>query len=147
MQFVNNWIAQLSAEFGAADKVLPLPSAALSRLASGDYLLTLVDSANSIEQTAWEVMLVKVAAGVATATRGQEGTLARSWPVGSLIYCSVTAGTISGLFNAVVDLQQRVNTLEGGGPGPVDPGTDGALTDSTGNTLVDGQGNPLISGA
>jgi len=146
MQFVNNWIAQLSAEFAPGDKVLPLPSAALSRLASGDYLLTLVDSANSIEQTAWEVMLVKVAAGVATATRGQEGTLARSWPVGSLIYCSVTAGTISGLFNAVVDLQQRVTTLEGGG-GPVDPGTDGALVDSAGNTLVDGQGTTLISGA
>lgn len=143
MRYVNNWITQLSADFGAAATAVPLPSVALGRLAPGEYLLTLVNSANPTEQTSWEILKVTVASGVATAVRGQEGTQPQAWALGALIYCAVTAGAMNQLMVSMADLLRRVALLESGGIDPPDPQPDGALVDEQGNTLVDDQGNTL----
>lgn len=132
MNYINNWITQITAPLPAGATVLPISPIAASRLDltnDGKYWLTLTNSANPLEQTQWEI--VEVSAGLSL-VRGRDGTAAQSWPADTLIYCALTAGQLT-------DLQDRITALEAGGGGTVD----GALTDELGNALTDENGNFL----
>ena len=130
MNYINNWITQITAPLPAGATVLQIPPIAASRLDltnGGKYWLTLTNSANPLEQTQWEI--VEVSAGLSL-VRGRDGTAAQSWPADTLIYCALTAGQLT-------DLQARIAALETGGS------TDGALTDELGNALTDENSNFL----
>lgn len=134
-------------------------------------MLTLVNSANPIEQSAWEIVRVTVAGGVASVTlRGQEGTIEQDWLAGALVYCAVTAATLNQLSTDTASVGQRLTDLETGlpmvlgqiggmldalalrvaaleGGTPPDPGGgDGLLTDAVDNILTDDQNQPLEAG-
>lgn len=81
MNFVNNWLRAIDLEQGATSCQLDLPD--------GEYRLTLADGV--LLATRWEIVQAVVASGMATLSRGLEGTEDQAWPVGSVIYCSVTA--------------------------------------------------------
>lgn len=81
MNYVNNWLREITLEQGATSCPLDLPD--------GEYRLTLADAAAGA--TRWEIVDAVVAAGSATLTRAREGTANQDWPTGSVIYCSVTA--------------------------------------------------------
>lgn len=87
MNFVNNWSRPVTLAAGATTLALDLPD--------GSYRLTLADSATT--PTRWEITDATVAAGTATLTRALEGTTDQAWPEGSVIYCSLTAGTLAQL--------------------------------------------------
>lgn len=95
MRFVNNWLSQISAALGVNDTTLSLPQAAADRLSDGEYLLTLVDSTIPAEQSAWEIVKATAAGGSITLERGQEGSRQQAWPLGTVIFCGVTAGTLA----------------------------------------------------
>ncbi|OEO24072.1 hypothetical protein AX279_19775 [Pseudomonas sp. J237] len=84
--YVNNYLEETSLAAGATSLALALPD--------GEFLLTLADS--KTDATRWEIVKAVVASGVATLTRAQEGTTDQTWPIGSVIYCSLTAGAIAG---------------------------------------------------
>ena len=135
MNYINNWITQITAPLSAGATVLQIPPIAASRLDltnGGKYWLTLTNSANPLEQTQWEI--VEVSAGLSL-VRGRDGTTDQSWPADTLIYCALTAGQLT-------DLQARIAALEAGRGG----NTDGALTDQLGNTLTDENSNILTGG-
>ncbi|WP_286917597.1 MULTISPECIES: hypothetical protein [Pseudomonas] len=157
MRFINNWITQLNQPMGASATSLPVPDAALARLTEGSYLLTLVNSASALDQTQWEVIEVTVGNGLVHATRGREGTVRKAWPVGTLIYCGVTAGTLNELYAQIIDLASRVYALETGNPNPdpdpepnpdpdpnPQPLPDYALMDVQGRIFTDSQGDILV---
>jgi len=114
MNFVNNWSQSITLASGATSCTLGLPD--------GVYRLTLADSGT--KATGWEIVAATVSSGTATLIRGQEGTSAREWKAGSVIYCALTAGLLGDLFavaGQVTTLQQalaamddRVSVLEGG---------------------------------
>lgn len=132
MNYINNWITQLTAPLAASATLLPISPPAASRLdLSGSYLLTLVNSMNPLEQTLWEI--VEVSEGLQL-KRGREGTAPQSWPADTVIYCALTAGQLT-------SLQERIAELEKGGGGGDIP--DGALTDALGNALTDANQNIL----
>ena len=137
MNYINNWITQISAPLASGATVLPISPIAASRLDltnGGKYWLTLTNSANPLEQTQWEIVEVSEDLSLA---RGRDGTIAQSWPADTLIYCALTAGQLT-------DLQDRIAALEAGGGG--DPVVSGALTDQFGNTLTDENSNILTGG-
>lgn len=148
MRFINNWITQLNRPMSASATSLPVPGSALARLTEGSYLLTLVNSASALDQTQWEVIEVTVGNGVIQATRGREGTVRQAWPVGTLIYCGVTAGTLNEFAQTIESLVARVTALDGGGGVDPEPEpSDGALTDPAGQALTDQAGNTLVPAA
>ncbi len=133
MNYINNWITQITAPLSAGATVLPISPVAAARLdlsGTNHYWLTLTNSTNPLEQTQWEI--VEVSAGLSL-VRGRDGTTAQSWPADTLIYCALTAGQLT-------DLQARITALEAGGGGS----TDGALIDELGNALTDENSNILI---
>ncbi|WP_312905369.1 hypothetical protein [Stutzerimonas nitrititolerans] len=137
MNFINNWLREITLEQGAESCPLDLPS--------GDYRLTLADAASGA--TRWEIVDAVVLGGAATLVRAREGTADQEWSAGSVIYCDVTAGQLNALMSRIVQLENevtslsdRVAALEGGGI------PDGALTDNDGNALVDANGNYLTMG-
>ena len=130
MNYINNWITQITAPLPAGATVLPISPIAASRLDltnGGKYWLTLTNSANPIEQTQWEI--VEVSSGLAI-RRGMDGTTAQEWPADTLIYCAVSAGQLA-------ELQSRINDLEssGGGGLPFSSGGVLPLEAPLGNTL------------
>lgn len=144
MDFVNNWQTELTGTLPAGTGMaLPVPPAALARLAGGVYLLTLADG-ETVEIIRYNGPDGKIEA------RGLEGTTARAWPEGSVIYAAVTAGQLTGLLQQISQLQTGMVTINatltglqqqidaccsgGGGEG---------LTDQNGNTLTDHNGNTL----
>lgn len=111
-------------------------------LPDGTYLVTFADGLPSA--TRWEIVRAEVAGGVATLSRGQEGTDDQGWPEGSVMYISVTAGFLEELLLSraaqqlqIADLAVRVAALEGGSVPPA------ALTDSTGQVLTDSTAETL----
>lgn len=100
MKFVNNWTVDIVLAQGATQCELDLPD--------GDYRLTLSDSLSL--PTRWEIVVAEVAAGTATLVRAQEGTADQPWAEGSIMYCSVTAGVLSGLFARVGALESAATT-------------------------------------
>ncbi|WP_268797511.1 hypothetical protein [Pseudomonas huanghezhanensis] len=147
MNYVNNWITQLNADMQQAATVLPISASAVALLGNGEYRLTLVNSLNPVEQSAWEIIALKKAGGVVTVSRAQENTGAQFWPMGTVIYCSITAGGINRMAEQIADLVARVAVLEAGGGdggGGVTPAPDGALTSDSGDLLEDEQNNQLV---
>ncbi|MCC4261083.1 hypothetical protein LL270_10500 [Pseudomonas aestusnigri] len=95
MQFANNYLQPITLT-AAADTV------ALS-LADGTYRLTIADSATGA--TRWEIVDAEVMGGSATLTRGREGTEAQLWPLGSVIYCALTADTLQSILTRLDALE------------------------------------------
>lgn len=83
--FVNNWRMVLTLSAGATSLAVSLPD--------GIYRLTARDA----DSTRWEIMRAQVASGTATLERGIEGTADQEWPSGSVLYQSITAGTLEAL--------------------------------------------------
>lgn len=117
--FINNWQREIELSAGANSVALDLPD--------GDYLLVISDALGAAA-TVWEVVRALVVSGTASLTRGQEGTTAEDWEAGSFIYCSLTAGqltqlyeTTAGLGTQLSSLSDRVTALEMAGipPGSV----------------------------
>ncbi|WP_278439592.1 hypothetical protein [Pseudomonas oryzihabitans] len=114
MNFLNNWSQPITLGADVTSCPLGLPD--------GDYRLTIADSAT--KATAWEIVDASVSGGTAALYRAQEGTQTREWKAGSVIYCSITAAMLSLLFEGqasitslsarIVELEGRVNALEGG---------------------------------
>lgn len=134
--YVNNWLREITLAQGATSCPLDLPD--------GEYRLTLADTAG----TEWEIVDATVVNGVAALVRAREGTANQLWPLGSVIYCAVTAGQLNSLMQRInlleVSLQlltARVADLEEGGAIP-----NGALTDPDGRLLVDAENNYLTTG-
>lgn len=123
MNFVNNWIRGILLTSGATSCPLDLPD--------GTYRLALADAMGA-EATRWEYIDAVVASGVATLTRGREGTTAQGWGAGSVIYCPPTAGVLEQLFSQIADLQLRVSALESGVPVNAVRVTAGLLTSGDG---------------
>lgn len=101
MNFVNNWSRPVTLAAGATTLALDLPD--------GSYRLTLADSATT--PTRWEITDATVAAGTATLTRALEGTTDQAWPEGSVIYCSLTAGTLAQLAAPAAPARSPVVTI------------------------------------
>lgn len=103
MNFVNNWIQPITLAANAYDATLDLPD--------GEYLLTIANAASGA--TSWEIVQASVRSKAARLSRGYENTSQKEWGSGSVIYCSVTAGTLEGLQLMIDDLTSRVASLEG----------------------------------
>ncbi|WP_440467113.1 hypothetical protein ACKI1H_29125 [Pseudomonas sp. YH-1] len=104
-RFVNNFFAQLTGALAAGGAVLPISTAAAAKLpmGSGDhYLLTLVGTLDPSQQTVVEIVKATPGAGGTIAIeRAQESTGAASWPADTWVFCSMTAGTLGGLFSTL----------------------------------------------
>lgn len=104
-RFVNNFFAQLTGALAAGGSVLPISTEAAAKLpmAAGDhYLLTLVGTLDPSQQTVVEIVKATPGAGGAIALeRAQESTGATSWPADTWVFCSMTAGTLGGLFSTL----------------------------------------------
>lgn len=175
-RFVNNFFAQLTGALAAGGAVLPISTEAAAKLpmASGDhYLLTLVGTLDPSQQTVVEIVKATPGAGgTITIERAQESTGSATWPAGTWVFCSMTAGTLGGLFStlatqsdAIADQAELISQLQGDISEQaalinqqhaalqdlqdrvtvLEGGTvpDGVLLDGSGNYLVDGQGNNL----
>ena len=130
MKYINNWITTLTAPLAAGGTVLPVDPASAGKLdLSGTYRLTLTNSTNPILQT--QIEIVDVSTGLAL-SRAKEGTVAQSWPTGTVVYCAITAGQLT-------DLQSRIVALENAEPPPLGSG----LTDEIGDLLTDENGDIL----
>ena len=88
MNFVNFWMRDIVLALGATACPLDLPD--------GDYRLVVADGLGA-QAAAWEIIDATVVDGAATLTRGLEGTDDQAWPIGSVIYSSVTAGILQAL--------------------------------------------------
>jgi hypothetical protein len=88
MNFINNWRQQMALALAATSAPLDLPD--------GQYILTMSDGLGA-SATQWEYISATVTAGEAALERGQEGSAAQEWPVDSWIYCSLTAGVLTGM--------------------------------------------------
>jgi hypothetical protein len=146
MRYLNNWITQLTADFPPDAVALPVDTTYFGLLGAAEYLLTLVNSINPIEQTAWEIIKVTITSDSVTVERAQEDTTAQYWTAGSTIYCGFTAGgmneilgQVATLTGQVASLILRVAALESATPET----PDGGLVDQSNNGLVDDQANSL----
>jgi len=95
LSFINDFQATIAGDLSDSDIELPLSPADISRLdfsGGQEYLLTLADSLDPSARTMTEI--VRVSAGLAI-ERGQEGTTPHSWPAGTPVMCSITAGGLA----------------------------------------------------
>ena len=103
MNFVNNYAEQVALPVGVTSLELDL--------FNGHYRLTISDGRGA-QATRYEHLDVVMQGGIATLQRGQEGSDEQDWPDGSWIYCSVTAGVLTGLQQQIAELAYRVTALE-----------------------------------
>lgn len=103
MNYLNNWIQPVTLAANAYDMALDLPD--------GTYTLTIANAATGA--TSWEIVQAQVSSKSARLYRGMEGTSQQEWGSGSVIYCSLTAGTLDDLLYQLADLTSRVAALEG----------------------------------
>lgn len=99
MRYVNNWITRLTGELAQGAGVLPVLPAMLERLDLSDdeqYTLTLVSTLDP-EQQAVEIVTIAADGAGHVLTRAREGTSDQTWPAGSYVYASVTAGMLEQL--------------------------------------------------
>ena len=99
MDFINNWSRSITLGADATECPLDLPN--------GVYRLTISDGVGTAAKS-WEIIDADVWDGDALLTRGLEGTTAKAWPAGSVIYCSLTAGGIRDLNRQIADLSSRL---------------------------------------
>ena len=111
-RFVNNFFAQLTGALASGGATLPISTEAAAKLpmASGDhYLLTLVGTLDPSQQTVVEIVKATPGAGGAiTIERDQESTGAAAWPAGTWVFCSMTAGTLGGLFGTLATQSEAI---------------------------------------
>jgi len=122
LHFVNNWITPITAALSVDDTVLQIGDAARDTIFDNQYFLTLTQSLDPLEGAPVEIVLADNSNGVITLTRGQDGTQARAWPVGTLVYCSITAQTMNAFYYTISDLTARIAALESGNSGGEQPG-------------------------
>lgn len=147
MNYINNWLYELSGEFAPGQASLPVPADALERLALAEgveYTLTLSAWLSPVAPTETEIIRLTGHAGGYSIARGQEGTLEAYWPAGTQIWCAITAGALADVFTQLAALTARVAALESGGGGDLPANV---LIDSSGTALTDDQGNYLTYGA
>lgn len=125
-KFINNFESTTALPVDALSLPLDLPD--------GLYRLTLTDTG----RTRWEIVLATVTAGTAALQRGQEGTAVQAWPVGSVLYQSVTAGQMQYLYSQLAALALRVSALESAGVQGFTNSSGQALVNSTGQFLTGG---------
>jgi hypothetical protein len=94
--FVNNWSATLTTALTASGTALNLSRADLPAIAGGDWMLLTLEGANGATEI---VKATARSAGSASCTvqRGQEGTAAVAWSIGSKVENRLTAGTLATL--------------------------------------------------
>jgi hypothetical protein len=102
LQFVDNYLEPITLAEGATAASLSLPD--------GEYLLTLADSQSAA--TRWEIIGAVVTSGEAVLTRGQQGTTDQAWPAGSVIYCALTADTLTDMLTWLTELDGAVGAHE-----------------------------------
>ncbi len=99
LKFSNNGTSTLASSITSSQTTLTLQAGTgvrLPTLAAGDYFMaTIVDTAGNMEI----VRVTARSADTLTATRGQEGTLARAFDAGSYIANHLTAGQLATFFN------------------------------------------------
>lgn len=110
MNFVNNWLREITLAAGALECPLDLPN--------GIYRLVLADGVGAAA-TRIEVISADVYEGIAGLQRGLEGTDDQDWPAGTVIHSTLTAGLLLDMFaslqaleTASADLDARVTALE-----------------------------------
>lgn len=91
MKFINNYSQPIELAAGATSAALALPD--------GQYVLTLAHEART------EIVFATVVNGAAELTRGQEGTDDQPWTEGSVVFCGITAGTLTSLFARLAHLE------------------------------------------
>lgn len=130
MNFINFWSKPIRLTIDEGSLALELPN--------GVYRLIIADRLAGA--TAWEIVEAVVVDGSATLARGREGTPAKEWPAGSVVYNAATAGVLQSLFEQLAALSARVTSLEAGST------PSNTLTDAVGNLLTDDSGASLSTG-
>lgn len=127
MNFVNFWMRDIVLALGATACPLDLPD--------GDYRLVVADGLGA-QAAAWEIIDATVVDGAATLTRGLEGTGDQAWPIGSVIYSSVTAELLEFLWDAAQDTGGGGGVAVGVEPPSGPPASaDGLFLDVAGGAL------------
>lgn len=102
MNYINNWIYRLNGALAVDAPALPVPEAAISRLALAvgvEYLVTLTSALADPDGGAFEIVrIVGGSGGSYTLERGQEGTDVAEWPIGTIIHATITAGHLSAFY-------------------------------------------------
>lgn len=104
MNFVNNWLRGITLDAGA--------TACLLDLADGEYRLVIADALGP-SATRIEVIGAVVADGEAELQRGLEDTADQEWGAGSVVYCTLTAGALLGLFSQLSAAIEQLSTVSG----------------------------------
>ena len=112
-QFANNASARLDAPLTAESLSISLTNSTIPpREAGKDMLFTLIGVDENGAENAWEIVrgndtpMVENGALVSIVVqRGQEGTAARAWPVGTLVEMRLTAGSVDD-FQEAFDREQ-----------------------------------------
>lgn len=125
LTFLNNWITQLTTDLSADAQTMTMGSEADQLIPGNDYLLTLTSSTDPLKAAPHEIVALRFGGTEMYIQRGIEGTTPRDWPVGTLVYCSITAGFMNSVYQLLFQLDGRVRALErasgGGGGGGEDP--------------------------
>jgi len=103
MNFVNNWLREITLAAGEFECPLDLPD--------GTYRLVLADGIG-VAATRIEVIEAYVVEGVAELQRGLEGTEDQDWGEGTVIHSTLTAGVLLDVFSRLQELDARVTALE-----------------------------------
>jgi hypothetical protein len=100
---INNFQSSLTAPLGITDTQMFI-AGVLPALTNGNtYTLTLYER-DGAEEVAWEIVKVTAVEGsTLTVVRGQEGTTARAWSVGTRVEMRLTAGGFLDGLNSKVD--------------------------------------------
>lgn len=113
MNYINNFSAVLTGALSESGQSLPIAADDLARVSSGSFTLTIAPALN-IDTADREI--ITISDGVLS--RGQEGTPAKSWTPGSVVYAAVTAGQLTDASAAVSDLVDRIGSEMGVYPEP-----------------------------
>lgn len=110
MNFINNWLREITLGAGVTECPLDLPD--------GTYRLVMADGLGAAA-TRIEVIGAVVSDGAAELQRGLEGTDDQEWGEGSVIHSTLTAGVLLDVLSrlqsleaATADLDARVTALE-----------------------------------
>lgn len=99
--YINNFLAPVQLGQGVTTLDIDLPD--------GTYRLTLADSATAAAR--WEIVDAVVEDGTATLTRGLEGTDDQAWPLGSVMYCALTAGVLNDLLTRLAAAESAIHSI------------------------------------
>lgn len=114
MNYINNFSAALVGELSELSQSLPIAPDDLSRVSNGMFTLTIAPALTA-EQAEREIIVISD--GVLS--RGQEGTTAKPWPAGTLVYAAATAGMLTAAQSDVHLLVDRIGREVGVYPPPV----------------------------